>query len=322
MGEELHTQLGRLRFCPKGLISEGTQKLLRYLEPFCRIFPAPGTSEESVDIECIACQLSLLFQDSEAVSMVTISVKGRKKKGKPWPELAAWLDAAEPGRRGWELRWKREGLSILKDRMKVRAWRKAQSVEELEESIDKVSRDMAAEEDDLDRAILEEESLAEEELRRGADRRESASTFDNRTFLGEWELTEHEMAGRSRTIEGHEEHVSETRVESWVSAYESLFEAGPKSETTLAFEHYNENDSQSCATAFRSLVGKSEYFDEESSQSWASAYQSLIAQCPKSEETHAIEYWRANSARPGSTLTFEQWEEHGPHGLVERGRCM
>ncbi|KAL2038831.1 hypothetical protein N7G274_008353 [Stereocaulon virgatum] len=137
IGEEMGPRLAKLRTCPRELVSPQTEQLLLALEPYLYLFPTAGAEAgHSTDgaachrqccafcntTSCMACKLSLLLQNSEALRAVKNSVFGRKKRHGAWPDLCGWLDP-EPGP-GWERKWMQHGHFMLKDRIRVRQWGK------------------------------------------------------------------------------------------------------------------------------------------------------------------------------------------------------
>ena len=98
-------------------------------EPYLHLFPTEGEGRSEGNechrdncsicslATCPACKLSLFLQNEDAVRAIRMCAFGRKKKREEWPEACAWLDP-EPGS-DWEVRWRREGNEILRDRAHV-----------------------------------------------------------------------------------------------------------------------------------------------------------------------------------------------------------
>ncbi|KAL9130571.1 MAG: hypothetical protein Q9217_001284 [Psora testacea] len=74
--------------------------------------------------KCIACTLSLIFQNGAAVDALATLCKGRKRHRSVWPELLAFLEPVEYGRdEKWRRRWLKEGIKVRRERRRVRLWR-------------------------------------------------------------------------------------------------------------------------------------------------------------------------------------------------------
>jgi len=157
IGEEIGPRLNNLRKAPSQLRSVETDGILNILEPYAHIFPVgerPGprtTKTYRCSIRkcavcritsCKACKLSQFFQNEEAVKALSVCVKGRKKRSRPWPEACAWLDP-QPGC-GWEMKWKKEGLSILSDRIIIRKWTHAGGQERLTAAMASIQAEVLA----------------------------------------------------------------------------------------------------------------------------------------------------------------------------------
>ena len=127
---EIGPQLDKLRIAPAELISKKTQRILSVLQPYKDIFSGIGITDSSSFISssikptCPACTLSHFFQNPDAVKALTTCVKGRKHRDRPWPGSMAWLEPCPGKGIDWEAKWKAEGKSIARDRIRVQRWRR------------------------------------------------------------------------------------------------------------------------------------------------------------------------------------------------------
>lgn len=164
IGEELGPRLDSLRNAPRQLRSIETDEMLGMLQSYAHIFPAydPDGSRMANPYQCNirncavcsvtscrACKLSQFLQNQDAVRALNVCVKGRKKRSRPWPEACAWLDPL-PGC-GWELRWMKEGLPVLSDRIIIREWRKAGGQERLTAAMACIQAEVLADRDAVER---------------------------------------------------------------------------------------------------------------------------------------------------------------------------
>ena len=124
MGEEVRGMLydTLLRYCDIFTVSidtdrtKGPEIIGSPYEPFAK----PECPTEI----CIACKLSILFQDRIAVKSLATLCKGRKRHGYTWPELLAFLEPVEKGKDpNWRDQWIRDGKAVRRERRRVRLWR-------------------------------------------------------------------------------------------------------------------------------------------------------------------------------------------------------
>ncbi|MCJ1423078.1 hypothetical protein MMC29_000959 [Sticta canariensis] len=116
---ELHPRLAHLYQFPRVCLSPETRThLYKTLKPYRTYFREEPSAdadrkddgESSIGATCLACTLSLFFQDEAAVEALAVCAKSRQRHGAEWPPLLDWL---EPGKRkkGWEERWRLDGQS-------------------------------------------------------------------------------------------------------------------------------------------------------------------------------------------------------------------
>lgn len=138
---ELHARLAHLyQFPPAYLSLETRTHLYETLKPYRTYFceePSADAdrkddSESSIGATCLACTLSLFFQDEAAVKALAVCAKSRRHPGVEWPLLLDWL---EPGKRkkGWEERWRLDAEIVRRDRRKAQVWRRCCRKEEREQ---------------------------------------------------------------------------------------------------------------------------------------------------------------------------------------------
>ena len=268
IGDELHTHLDRLRELPRGVVSEESEKVISTLSFYLPYFPASGVEDARNSTYCIACTLSGLLRDREAMDALNSAVKGRKKKGSPWPELAAYLDPL-PGP-GWLVRWKKQGQFVLQDRKKGRIFRKVCTESELRQFVEKMNGDTTEEAADreravvsLDMAVQQEKMLEKDEVLAQMEREERRSPEMSRQgrYISSSDLVNDKgQVGKKEAwmsaytvltgspdrdqVPSHDSdeisHMSKT--EAWTDAYTALMGVRPDNQTTLAFEHHDDDD--------------------------------------------------------------------------------
>ncbi|KAL6720549.1 hypothetical protein ACLMJK_002473 [Lecanora helva] len=238
IGEEIGPRLKNLRNAPSQLRSVETEEILGMLDNYAHIFPCEDTDGSRMAnpyqcnirnclicniTTCKACKLSQFFQNEAAVKALNVCVKGRKKRNRPWPEACAWLDP-NPGR-GWEMKWKKEGLPILSDRIIIRQWMMAGGKERLTSAMTSLQAQVMANKEAVEKRLdrvtkmsMRNEGKAEysaydEILDRKwtvcEDALESTETIDLLRKMG--------MDDEERVEQGHE-----GRADSYAATYHSL----------------------------------------------------------------------------------------------------
>ena len=155
VGQELHVQCANF-FHYIELLNPDTQQALQTVQKYKILFPltpsmekveritdlseafssSPSSEGESSDPSsspsarttpskdpspCLACDLGTLLRDEDAMTAFRMLCKARKKHGRQWPELLAFLEPIESGEDGgWEGRWKKEARPIREDRRMIR----------------------------------------------------------------------------------------------------------------------------------------------------------------------------------------------------------
>lgn len=126
---ELHRRLAHLYEFPRKNLSHETQTYLyQTLRPY-RIYFREQPHYHKDDVEstlgafCLACTLSLFFQDKAAVEALAKCAKSRRHRGSEWPPLLNWLEQEKKGK-DWEAQWKRDGENMRRDRRKAQLWRR------------------------------------------------------------------------------------------------------------------------------------------------------------------------------------------------------
>lgn len=141
---ELHPRLAHLYAFPRSSLSRETEEYLySYLAPYRAYFPylpsygagRNGGCESELGATCLACTLSLLFRDQDAMKALAVCAKSRRKHG-VWPDVLNWLEWDRE--EGWEGRWKGEAEGVRRDRRRAKVWRRCGggSAEKNEESED------------------------------------------------------------------------------------------------------------------------------------------------------------------------------------------
>lgn len=157
--------LDRLYTFPSEFLGYETREMLyEVLLPYRYVFPESedGCAEAVKGSECIACTLGLLFRNDDAVKALAMCAKGRKKTGRPWPEVLAWLEISEFDKcDGWRRRWLHDGESVRIDRRRVRGWRECSGgrwvAGGLHEKVDGLDAVADEDTDKIDTADCEEE---------------------------------------------------------------------------------------------------------------------------------------------------------------------
>lgn len=194
IGNELGYYLKRLWALPQEFLGQETRRYLyetlwpyRILAAVNADTPVPGANydvgryddgsdqtQACEEISCIACNLSMLFQNANAIEALATCAKSRKRHKGPWPQILAWLEPIDERKDpGWRRRWLHEGRAVRADRRKARMWKdcgdpvseRGSDVnvkQEFEKAIHRaVEEEHLAEEEELERAIQEEELIAE-----------------------------------------------------------------------------------------------------------------------------------------------------------------
>ena len=309
IGEELGPRLDNLRSAPSQLRSVQTDEILGMLQSYAHILPAddPDGSRMANPYQCNirdcavcsitscrACKLSQFFQNGDAVKALNICVKGRKKRNRPWPEACAWLDP-EPGR-GWEMKWKKEGLPVLTDRIIIRAWRKAGGPERLTAAMAsvqiKVLADKEAVEKGLD-AVTRLSTASEETM--------VQSAYDG---IVERKWTTYEEAMKSTETlnllrklgmdddEG-EEHTGERRADSFEAAYHNLMGTSTESHSRPSSHDHGIQEEVGRCSRVSSLASTSPNSQARSSR--ASSAASRMSTISEAEATLANGRSRSSS---------------------------
>ena len=231
IGQEIGPGLQHLRDAPRQLRSIETDEMLGMLENYAHIFPAqdPDHSRMANPYECTvpncsvcnitscrACRLSQFFQNEAAVRALNVCVKGRKKRNRPWPEACAWLDPL-PGS-GWEMKWRKEGLPILTDRIIIRKWRHSGGQQRLTTAMASVQAEILAHKEAVERQFdkatkVTEETAYDEILDRRWTMCEEAMRSDETIKL----LEELGMGDDERSEQGRR-----SRADSYTAAYHGL----------------------------------------------------------------------------------------------------
>ena len=141
IAKELHYRSARLFQYPKESLSKEVKDILGAVWPYRVVFKPRFVDDTDVELiktpadafkrgpsncgqDCIACNLSALFQDTVAVKALATLCKGRKRHRYEWPELLAYLDPVIKGENDW---WRRdfikEGHAVRKVRRLTRVWR-------------------------------------------------------------------------------------------------------------------------------------------------------------------------------------------------------
>ena len=239
IGEEIGPRLENLRNAPRQLRSVETDEILGMLQNYAHIFPSkdPDSSRMANPYQCNArncmvctitscraCKLSQFFQNEDAVKALNVCAKGRKKRRSPWPDACAWLDP-EPGR-GWEHKWRKEGLPILSDRIIVRHWRRAGGPERLTAAMASIQAEVMA-----DKEAVEKELERATRLSMKSELTTDHSAYDD-IVDRKWTMRVEPMQS-SETVnllrkmgmdddEETDEHIGERRSDSYETAYHNL----------------------------------------------------------------------------------------------------
>lgn len=141
IAKELHYRSEGLFQYPKEGLSKELKDILCTVWPYREVFKPKYVDDTDVELiktptdvfkrgpsnrgqDCVACNLSALFQDAIAVRALATLCKGRKRHRYEWPELLAYL---EPIIKGENDRWRRnfikEGHAVRKMRRLTRMWR-------------------------------------------------------------------------------------------------------------------------------------------------------------------------------------------------------
>ena len=127
---ELHPRLAHLYSFPRLSLSRETEEYLygrlavyRAYFPYLPSYGANGNKgfDSELGSSCLACTLSVLFQDHAALKALAVCAKSRRKHG-VWPHVLDWIEWDRED--GWEERWKDEAEGMRRDRRKAKIWRK------------------------------------------------------------------------------------------------------------------------------------------------------------------------------------------------------
>lgn len=219
VGNEIGPHLRKMWALPQEYLNEETERYLyeilwpyRILATVNADTPVPGAnydvgryydgSEQPEDCEegsCVACNLSMLFQNANAVEALALCAKSRKRRNRGWPQILAWLEPIDERKdRRWRRRWLIEGKTIRADRRKARMWKERGGMladsasdigvkQEFEKAIHRAfQEEHALEEEELDRAIAEEQLIADYcEESRNSDEETELKTDSTRPMLPE-----------------------------------------------------------------------------------------------------------------------------------------
>ena len=319
IAHEIGPQLDKLRIAPRELISKKTERLLSTLQPYKDIFASVTDTSSILSAKptCPACTLSYFFQNPDAVKALTICVKGRKHRNRPWPISMAWLEPCPGKGADWEAKWKTEGKTIGSDRNRVQRWRRETRLHEEAPEVTQVLghqpgegcdfcdalRMEQADEEELDAAIAEEEEGRAGEEEEGVYARTPDNDDESQTT----------PFSDSETIRAMEE---ESIITTYLGSTATVDSVYPPTQSHSVYGsshgHLQQEKRKQALMGYLAQMGEQE--DEAVKQErakrasdWVRSYQHLVGKAPASQTTLQFQRYPEPDLKGPELRAVEGW---------------